>query len=188
VTHAPRSLRQRRDALTRIRAASFSILVAALAITVTASLLTWHLNNGLPRERHTQEQLGHTQVDAAQLHALESRLIAPGNVEARDTLASELILDDMATHARELADLRRAGDTVSAVRGLIAAFRQLAPALAVQNQSQAKLIYRTRYLPARTRLDDVMGPANRAAKQRLDLRSCPVDPGACLARQAGPSA
>ena len=169
MTRSPRSLRQRRDALTRIRAASSSILVAALAITLTASLLTWHLNNGLPRERHTHDQLGLTQVDAAQLRALESRLIESGKVEARDTLASELILDDMATHARELADLGRAGDTVPAVRGLISAFRQLAPALAVQNQSQAKLIYRTRYLPARIRLDDVMGPANRAAKQRLEL-------------------
>ena len=169
MTRVPRSLRQRRDALTRIRAASSSILVAALAITLTASLLTWHLNNGLPRERHTHDQLGLTQVDAAQLRALESRLIESGKVEARDTLASELILDDMATHARELAGLGRAGDTVPAVRGLISAFRQLAPALAVQNQSQAKLIYRTRYLPARIRLDDVMGPANRSAKQRLEL-------------------
>ena len=169
MTRVPRSLRQRRDALTRIRAASFSILVAALAITLTASLLTWHLNDGLPRERHTHDQLGLTQVDAAQLRALESRLIESGKVEARDTLASELILDDMATHARELAGLGRAGDTVPAVRGLISAFRQLAPALAVQNQSQANLIYRTRYLPARIRLDDVMGPANRAAKQRLEL-------------------
>jgi PAS domain S-box-containing protein len=177
VTRAQRSRRRRRGALTRIRAASFSILLAALAITLTASLLTWHLNNGLPRERHTHDQLGLTQVDAAQLRALEARLIAPGKVEARDTLASELILDDMATHARELADLGRAGDTVLAVRGLIAAFRQLAPALAEQNQSQAKLIYRTRYLPARIRLDHVMGPANRAAKQRLEAAERDVKVG-----------
>ena len=169
MTRSPRSLRQRRGALTRIRAASFSILLAAFAITLTASLLTWHLNNGQPRERHTYDQLGLTQVDATQLRALEGRLIAPGKVEARDTLASELILDDMATHARDLADLGRAGDTVRAVRGLIAAFRQLAPALAEQNQSQSRLIYRTRYLPARIRLDHVIGPADRAAKQRLEL-------------------
>jgi PAS domain S-box-containing protein len=132
-------------------------------------VLTWHLNNGLPRERRTHDQLELTQVDAAQLRALEGRLVAPGKVAARDTLASELILDDMATHARELADLGRGGDTAPAVRVLSAAFRQLAPTLAEQNQSQAKLIYRTRYLPARTRLDDVIGPANRAAKQKLEL-------------------
>jgi PAS domain S-box-containing protein len=160
--------RRRRSPLTRIRAASISILLAAVAITLTASLLTWHLNQGLPRERHTHEQLGLTRVDAEQLHALESRLIAPGKVEARDTLASELILDDMATHARELADLGRAGDTVLAVRGLTAAFRQLAPALAEQNQTRASQVYRARYLPARIRLERVVSAANRAAKQRLE--------------------
>ena len=150
-----------------MKSANVSILFAAVAITLTASLLTWHVNQALPRERHTRDALDHTQVDAAQLHALEGRLIGAGTVEARDTLASELILDDMATHARELADLGRAGDAVLAVRGLIAAFRELAPALAEQNQSQANQVYRTRYLPARIRLDHVVGPSNRAAEQRL---------------------
>ena len=97
MTRAPRALRQRRGALARIRAASFSILLAALAIALTASLLTWHLNNGLPRERHTHDQLGLTQVDATQLRALGGPSRRTGKVEARDTLASELILDDMAT-------------------------------------------------------------------------------------------
>jgi PAS domain S-box-containing protein len=180
VTRAPRSLLQRRDALTRIRAASSGILLAAVAITLTASLLTWHLNNGLPRERRTHDLLGLTQVDAVQLRALEARLITPGKVEARDTLASELILDDMATHARELADMGRAGETVPAVRGLIAAFRQLAPALDQQYQSEAKLIYRAGYLPARIQLDHVMGPANRAAQQRLELAERNVKIGLVL--------
>jgi PAS domain S-box-containing protein len=151
-----------------MKAANVSILLAAAAITLTASLLTWHVNQGLPRERQTREALEHTQVDGAQLHALESRLIAADKVEARDTLASELILDDMATHARELADLGRAGDTVLAVRGLIAAFRQLAPALAEQNQTRANQVYRRRYLPARVRLERVLSASNRAAEQRLE--------------------
>jgi PAS domain S-box-containing protein len=168
VTRAPRSRRRRRGPLARIRAANLSILLAAVAVTLTASLLTWHVNQGLPRERQTREALEHTQVDAAQLRALEGRLIPAGPVEARDTLASELILDDMATHARELADLGRAGDTVLAIRGLIAAFRELAPALAVQNQSQANQVYRTRYLPARIRLERVVSAANRAGEQRLE--------------------
>jgi len=180
VTRAPRSRRQRRGPLTRIRAANISILLAAVAITLTASLLTWHLNEGLPRERHTHEQLGLTRVDADQLHALESRLIAPGKVEARDTLASELILDDMATHARELADLGRAGDTVLAVRGLIAAFRQLAPALAEQNQTRASQVYRTRYLPARIRLEHIVTASNRAAAQRLEIAERNVKIGMIL--------
>jgi len=167
VTGAPRSRRQRRGSPRRIRGANISILLAAIAITLTASLLTWHVNQGLPRERQTRDALEHTRVDAAQLHALEGRLITAGTVEARDTLASELILDDMATHARALADLGRAGETVLAIRGLIAAFRKLAPALAEQNQSQANQVYRTRYLPARIRLDHVVGPSNRAAERRL---------------------
>jgi PAS domain S-box-containing protein len=169
VTRAPRSLPQRRGPLTRIRAANISVLLAAVAITLTASLLTWYLNQGLPRERHTHEQLGLTQVDAAQLHALEGRLVAARKIEARGTLASELVLDDMATHARELADLGRAGDTVLAVRALIAAFRQLAPALAEQNQTRASQVYRTRYLLARIRLEHVASASNRAAEKRLEV-------------------
>jgi PAS domain S-box-containing protein len=169
VTRAQRSLRQRRGPLTRIKSANISILLAAVAITLTASLLTWHLNQGLPGKRHTIEALGHIQVDAAQLHALDGRLVATSKVEARDTLASELILDDMATHARELADLGRAGDTVLAVRGLIAAFRQLAPVLAEEDQTRARQVYRTGYLPARIRLEQVASASNRAAEQRLEL-------------------
>lgn len=82
--------------------------------------------------------------------------------------ASELILDDMATHARKLADLQRAGETVPAVRGLNAAFRELAPALEERNLTRANQIYGTRYEPARIRLQHVLGPANRAAEQRIE--------------------
>jgi len=157
--------------LRRKKAANISILLAAGAVALLASFVTWHLNAGLPHERRARDALEQIRLDAVQLQALESRLISTGRVEASDTLASELILDDMATQGREVAGLHQAGGTVLAVRALIAAFRQLTPALAARNRSLANQIYRTRYLPARIRLQQVVLASDRAAKRRLETSS-----------------
>jgi PAS domain S-box-containing protein len=145
-----------------------SVLLATLAIGLVASISTWRLNEGLPHERQARDALEHIRLDAAQLQALEWRLIAPRKVEARDTLASELILDDMATRSHAVADLDKAGGTVSAVATLIAAFRQLTPALATQNLKQANQVFRTRYVPARIQLQRVVVASHSAADGRLE--------------------
>jgi PAS domain S-box-containing protein len=138
-----------------------------MAIGVVAFFMTWHLNGGLPPERQTREALEHVRVDAAQLEALEWRLVAAKKAEARDTLASELTLDDMSTHSRTLAGMHKAGGTVAAVQKVIAAFRQIAPALAARDSTLATQVYRTRYLPARIELQRVVMTDDRAAEQRL---------------------
>jgi PAS domain S-box-containing protein len=134
----------------------------------------------MPRERDAQLALEHIRLDAAQLQALEGHLIAAGKVEARDTLASELILDDMKTHGRELADLHRAGGTVAAVQAVVAAFRQLTPALAEQNLSRANQVYRTRYVRARIRLQHVVLGSDRASDRRLGAAEKEVRIGTIL--------
>jgi PAS domain S-box-containing protein len=151
-----------------MKAAELGVIAGTVAIGLVASFSTWHLTQGLPSERHTREALEHIRVDAEQLHALEWRLIAAGKVEARDTLASELILDDMATHGRAVAGHREDDGTVVAVQTLIAAFRQLAPALAEQNLVVANRIYRTRYLPARIGLQHIVLASDGAAATRLE--------------------
>ncbi len=156
----------RRGPLARVKAGDLAILVAIMAVGLVAFLLTWQLNAGLPRERQTRDTLEHIRVDAAQLEALEWRLIAARKVEARDTLASELTLDDMATRGRALADLHRAGGTVVAVQAVIAAFRQVALALA-QNSTLAWRVYRSSYVSARIELQRVVVTDDRAAERRI---------------------
>jgi PAS domain S-box-containing protein len=180
VTRAPRLRRPKLGLRTRINAAGIGVLFAILTIVLAASFLTWHINQGLPRDRQARDALEHIRLDAAELQALEWRLVATDKVEARDTLASELTLDDMATQSKEVAGLQRAGGTVVAVQALIAAFRQLAPALAAQNLDRAHHIYRNRYLPARTRLQHVVRASNRAAEQRLDTAERDVKIGVIL--------
>jgi len=157
----------RRGVLTRVKAGDLAILVALMAVGLIAFLLTWHLNAGLPRERQTRETLEHIRVDAAQLEALEWRLIAAKKVEARDTLASELTLDDMATHSRVLAELHRAGGTVVAVQAVIAAFRQVARALE-QNSTLGWRAYSSSYVPARIGLQRIVITDDRAVLRRVD--------------------
>ena len=157
----------RRGLLTRVKAGDLAILVAIMAVGFIAFLLTWHLNAGLPRERQTRETLEHIRVDAAQLEALEWHLVAANKVEARDTLASELTLDDMATHGRELAGLHRAGGTAVAVQAVIAAFRQVAQALA-QNSTLAWRVYSSSYVSARIGLQSVVVTDDRASERRVD--------------------
>jgi PAS domain S-box-containing protein len=156
----------RRGLLARVKAGDLAILVAIMAVGLVAFLLTWHLNAGLPRERRTRDGLEHIRVDAAQLEALEWRLIAARKVEARDTLASALTLDDMATHGRGLAELQRAGGTVVAVQAVIAAFRQVTQALA-QNSTLAWRVYRSSYVPTRIELQRVVVTDDRVAAQRI---------------------
>ena len=153
--------------LARIRAADVAVLLAIVGIGLIAFLMTWHLNNGLPRERRTQEALERIRLDAGQLQALEWRLIETGKVEARDSLASELTLDDMATQARGLEGLHRAGGTVVAVQRMVAGYRQVARALAAQDLRVATLAYRTRYVPARTGLQQVAQTDSHAVERRL---------------------
>ena len=119
--------------LTRIKTADLAVLLVVTAIGLLAFFMTWHLNEGLPRERHTRETLEHIRVDADQLQALEWRLISARKLEARDTLATELTLDDLATHGRALTGQRRAAGTATAVQALIAAFRQVSPALTARD-------------------------------------------------------
>ncbi|MGZ8793704.1 MAG: hypothetical protein ACXW0F_03560, partial [Gaiellaceae bacterium] len=85
-----------------------SIVLATVAIGLVASLSTWHLNQGVPRERQARDALENIRLDTGELKALEWRLIAAEKVEARDTLASELILDDMATQSHAVAALHGA--------------------------------------------------------------------------------
>jgi PAS domain S-box-containing protein len=154
--------------LARIKVTDLVVLLPVMAIGLVAFFMIWHLNEGLPPERQTRETLEHIRVDAAQLEALEWRLVAARKVEARDTLASELTLDDMATHSRALADMHKAGGTVAAVQVVIAAFRQIAPALAARDSRLATRVYRTRYLPARIELQRVVVTDDRVAERRLD--------------------
>jgi PAS domain S-box-containing protein len=154
--------------LTRIKTADLAVLLVATAIGLLAFFMTWHLNEGLPRERHTRETLEHIRVDADQLQALEWRLISARKLEARDTLATELTLDDLATHARALTGQRRAAGTATAVRALIAAFRQVSPALTARDLTLAARIYGNRYVPARIALQRVVLTDDRAAERRLE--------------------
>ncbi|MGZ8691637.1 MAG: sensor histidine kinase [Gaiellaceae bacterium] len=144
-----------------------SIVLATVAIGLVASLSTWHLNQGVPRERQARDALENIRLDTGELKALEWRLIAAEKVEARDTLASELILDDMATQTHAVAALHGADGTVTGVGALIAAFRQLTPALARQDLNRANHVYRTRYLPARIQLQHAVLLSHRAANRRL---------------------
>jgi PAS domain S-box-containing protein len=151
----------------RTKSVETSVLITAVAVGLVASVSTWQLNQRMPRERHVQIALEHVRGDAAELQALEQRLIATDKAEARDTLASELILDDMATRGKELAGLHRAADTVVAIQELVAGFRQLTPALAEQDHSRANNVYRTAYLPARIRLQHVVLASDRASDRRF---------------------
>ena len=155
--------------LTRIKTADLAVLLAVMAIGLVAFFMTWHLNEGLPRERQTREALEHIRVDADQLQALEWRLVSPRKVEARDTLATELTLDDMATHGRAVAGQHTAVGTVMAVQALIAAFRQVSPALAARDLTLTTRVYRNRYLPARIGLQRVVLTDDRAAERRLGI-------------------
>jgi PAS domain S-box-containing protein len=151
----------------RTKAVETSVLITAVAVGLVASFSTWQLNQRMPRERHVQIALEHVRADAAELQALEGRLVSTDIVEARDTLASELILDDMATHGKELAALHRAPDTVTAVQTVIAAFRQLTPVLGGQNHGRANHVYRTAYLPARVRLQQLVLASALASDRRF---------------------
>jgi PAS domain S-box-containing protein len=162
-----------------MKAVESGVLLATVAIGLVASLSSWHINQGLPRERQAREALEHIRLDAAQLQALDWRLIAR-EVEARDTLASELILDDMATQSHAVADLDRAGRTVTAVGAVIAAFRQLAHALATQNLQQANQTYRTRYLPARIQLQHAVLASHSASVRKLETSEREIKIGAIL--------
>jgi PAS domain S-box-containing protein len=154
--------------LTRIKTADLAVLLVVTAIGLLAFFMTWHLNEGLPRERHTRETLEHIRVDADQLQALEWRLISARKLEAQDTLATELTLDDLATHARALTGQRRAAGTATAVRALIAAFRQVSAALTARDLTLAARIYGNRYVPARIALQRVVLTDDRAAERRLE--------------------
>lgn len=149
--------------LTRIKTADLAVLLVVTAIGLLAFFMTWHLNEGLPRERHTRETLEHIRVDADQLQALEWRLISARKLEARDTLATELTLDDLATHGRALTAQRRAAGTATAVQALIAAFRRVSPALTARDLTLAARIYGNRYVPARIALQRVVLTDDRAA-------------------------
>lgn len=150
----------------KTKALAYSALFAMIAIGLVASLSAWHLNQGLPRERQARDALEHIRLDAAQLQALEWRFVA-GKVEARDTLASQLILDDMATQSRVVVGLHKTDRTATAVDAMIAAFRQLAPTRGTQSLKQANQIYRTRYLPARIELEHVVLASHRASERKL---------------------
>jgi PAS domain S-box-containing protein len=156
----------------------FAIL-ATVVIGLVASLSAWHLNQGLPRERHVRDALEHIRVDAAQLQALEWRVVA-GKVEARDTLASQLILDDMATQSRVVAGLHTADRTPTAVGAMVAAFKQLTPTLGTQSLKQVNQIYRTRYLPARIGLDHVVLASHRASERKLATAAREIKIGTSL--------
>lgn len=138
-----------------------------VAIGVVASISAWHLNQGLPHERQARDALEHIRLDTTQLQALEWRFVA-GKVEARDTLTSQLILDDMATQSHVVAELQKTDRTAIAVDAMVAAFRQLAPTLGTQSLKQANQIYRTRYLPARIELEHVVLASHRASERKLD--------------------
>jgi PAS domain S-box-containing protein len=167
VTSVPRLRRARLGLRRRTKALEAGVLITAVAVGLVASFSTWQLNQRMPRERHVQIALEHVRADTAELQALEGRLVATNKVEARDTLASELILDDMATQGKELTGLHRAADTVTAVQTLIAAFRQLTPALAERNHVRGNHVYRTVYLPARVRLQHVVLASDRASDRRF---------------------
>lgn len=153
--------------LARIKAVDLVLLFAVVSIGLTACFLTWHLNQQLPRERHTREALERIRVDAAQLQALEWRLIPPGKVEARDTLTTALILDDMATQGKAVADLHSSDGSVIAVQALITNFRKLMLPLAAHDLKRTIQAYRTRYLPARIALQHEVVASDRAAERRL---------------------
>ena len=180
MTGDPRFRRPKLGPLTRTKAAKSSFLITVIAVGVVASISTWQVNQRMPRERQVQSALEHVRDDGGELRALERSVAAAHKVEARDTLASELIVDDMATQARELGGLHRAGDTVLAIRALIAAFRQFAPALAGQNLSRARQVYRTSYLPARVRLQRVVLVSNRASERRFSTAETMVKIGTIL--------
>jgi len=153
--------------LARIKAVDLVLLFAVVSIGLTACFLTWHLNQQLPRERQTREALERIRVDAAQLQALEWRLIPPGKVEARDTLTTALILDDMATQGKAVADLHSSDGSVIAVQALITNFRKLMLPLAAHDLKRTIQAYRTRYLPARIALQHEVVASDRAAERRL---------------------
>lgn len=161
MTHAPRLRRPQTKAL------EFFVVLAMVAIGVVASISAWHLNQGLPHERQARDALEHIRLDTTQLQALEWRFVA-GKVEARDTLTSQLILDDMATQSHVVAELQKTDRTAIAVDAMVAAFRQLAPTLGTQSLKQANQIYRTRYLPARIELEHVVLASHRASERKLD--------------------
>jgi PAS domain S-box-containing protein len=163
-----------------MKAIESSFFLATVALGLVAFFVTWHLNQGLSHERHARIALEHIRLDAAELQALEERLIAAGRIEAHDTRASELILDDMKSHGTELAGLRRVPDTVAAVQAVIAGFRQLTPALAKHDVSRANQVYRTRYLPARIRLQHSVSVSDRASDRRLVTAEREVNIGTIL--------
>ena len=92
MTYPPRLRRS------KTKAVGFFAILATVAIGAVASLSAWHLNQGLPRERHARDALERIRLDTSQLRTLEWRLVAD-TFEARDTLTSQLILDDLATQS-----------------------------------------------------------------------------------------
>jgi PAS domain S-box-containing protein len=174
MTHAPRLRRP------KTKEAALLAILATVVMGLVASFSAWHLNQGLPRERQARDALEHIRLDAAQLQALEWRFVE-GKVEARDTLASQLILDDMATRSRVVAGLHTADRTPRAVGAMVAAFKQLTPTLGTQSLKQVNQIYRTRYLPARIELERVVLASHRASEHKLATAAREIKIGTILA-------
>jgi PAS domain S-box-containing protein len=158
--HVPRLRRPQTKAL------EFFVVLATIAIGLVASLSVWHLNQGLPRERQARDALENIRLDTAQLRALDWHLVT-GKVEAHDNLASQLILDDMATQSQVVAGLHKTDRTATAVDAVKTAFRQLGPTLDLHSLKQANQVYRTRYLPARIELEHVVLASHRASERKL---------------------
>jgi PAS domain S-box-containing protein len=161
MTHPPRLRRS------KTKAVELFAILATVAIGLVASFSVWHLNHGLPRERQARDALENIRLDTAQLMALDWRLVA-GKVEAHDTLASELILDDMATQGQVVTGLYKTDRTATAVGAVKVAFRQLGRSLDTQSPKQANQVYRMHYLPARIELEHVVLASHRASERRLE--------------------
>jgi PAS domain S-box-containing protein len=173
MTHPPRLRRS------KAKAVEFFAILATVAIGLVASVSAWHLNQGLPREQQVRDALENIRLDTTQLRALEWRLVA-GKVESRDTLASQLILDDMATQSQVVTGLHKTDRTATAVDAVKAAFRQLAPTLGTQSLKQANQAYRTHYLPARIELEHVVLASHRATERKLDSTEREIKIGTIL--------
>jgi PAS domain S-box-containing protein len=173
MTHPPRLRRS------KTKAVQFSVILATVAIGLVASFSAWHLNDGLPRERQARDALERIRLDTTQLRALEWRLVA-GKFEARDTLASQLIFDDMATQSHVVVRLHKGDRTATAVDAMTAAFRQLAPRRGTESLKQANQAYRAQYLPARIELEHVLLGSHRASERKLDTAEQEIKIGAIL--------
>jgi PAS domain S-box-containing protein len=163
--------------LARLRNASFWVPFAVAAVGIASSLVTWHVNQTLPRDRRAQNALRQIALDAGELQALESRFLKAGKAEASDTLVSNLLLNDMATQTQALSGLDRAPDAVVAVQALMDAFRELSPATGALDWHHLNLVHQSTYLPARVRLLRIARGANHEASRRLDVAEKEVEAG-----------